>query len=75
MVDVLPTGKWNPSQALYEALNEADEMEHVAIVYMRRGDIVPRLTCSSMLPVDMNFLGTALQHYSMSFFEGNAEDD
>ena len=68
MVDVLNTGKWTPQQALLEAQGIQDDMDHVAIIYMRKGDLngTPHLTCSSMSPSDMNFLGFALQEHSLS---------
>ena len=68
MIDVLNTGKWTPQQALLEAQGIHDEMDHVAIVYMRKGDLkgTPHLTCSSMSPSDMNFLGFALQEHSLA---------
>ncbi len=66
-VEIFPSDKLSPQQAFLQADDELDEMEHVAIIYMRKGEDVPRLTCSSMQPVDMNFLGAALQHYSMRY--------
>ncbi len=68
MVDVLNTGKWSPIQAILEAEKITDEMEHVAIIWMEKGDLdgTPHLTCSSMRPVDMNFLGFALQEHSLT---------
>lgn len=68
MVEVLNTGKWSPSQALFESQNSVDDMEHVAIIWMRKDDLngTPYLTCSTMRPVDMNFLGFALQEHSLS---------
>ena len=67
MVEVLNTGKWNPEMALLEAQNIQDEMSHVAIIWMEKGDLdgTPHLTCSTMRPVDMNFLGFALQQHSL----------
>jgi len=69
MVDVFPSDKCSPQQALLQADEDVDKMEHVAIVYLRKGEIHPRLTCSTMLPTDMNFLGTALSHYSMIYMK------
>ena len=68
MVDVLNTGKWSPMQAILEAQGISDEMAHVAIIWMKKGDLdgTPHLTCSTMRPVDMNFLGFALQEHSLS---------
>ena len=68
MVDVLNTGKWSPMQALIEAQQLEDEMAHVAIIWMEKGDLAgtPHLTCSSMTPSDMNFLGFALQEHSLA---------
>jgi hypothetical protein len=66
-IEVFPSDHIDPRQALLQADEELDEMESVAIVYFRRGEDVPRLTCSSMPPMELNFLGTALQHYSMRF--------
>ena len=68
MVDVLNTGKWSPMQAIIEAQKITDEMEHVAIIWMEKDCLngTPHLTCSSMSPSDMNFLGFALQEHSLS---------
>ena len=68
MVDVLNTGKWSPMQAILEAQKIESEMEHVAIIWMRKNELTgtPHLTCSSMTPSDMNFLGFALQEHSLS---------
>jgi hypothetical protein len=65
VVDVLDTGTWSPSQALLRAQSDQDEMEHVAIVYVKKDENFPRITCSSIKPVEMNFLGFALQQYSL----------
>ena len=67
MVSVLPTDKQSPQQVLLNAENELDDIEQIAVVYIRKGEQSPRLTCSSMSPSDLNFLGAALQHYSMKF--------
>lgn len=66
-IDVLPTSKQTPQQAILNAETELSDMEQVAVVYIRKGEHHPRLTCSSMTPADMNFMGVALQHYSMKF--------
>ena len=67
MVDVLNTGKWTPQMALLEAQNIQEDMEHVAVIWLNKGDVegTPHLTCSTMRPVDMNFLGFALQQHSL----------
>lgn len=65
-IETFPSNRVTPQQALLTAGN-VEDMEHVAIVYMVKGEETPRLTCSDMQPVDMNFLGTALQHYSMRY--------
>ena len=46
MVDVLNTGKWSPIQALLEDQGTSDEMAHVAIIWMKKGDLdgTPHLT-------------------------------
>lgn len=69
MIDIFPSERASPRQALLQADLECEEMAHVAIVYMRKGELHPRLTCSSMQPTDMNFLGVALQHYSLRYLE------
>ena len=68
MVDVLNTGKWSPMQAILAAKNVSDDMDHVAIIWMEKGNLsgTPHLFCSSMKPSDMNFLGFALQDHSLS---------
>ena len=55
-------------QAILEAQKIESEMEHVAIIWMKKDEITgtPHLTCSSMSPSDMNFLGFALQEHSLS---------
>ncbi len=65
MVDVLNTPQWSPSQALLAALDHCDDMEFVAVAYVKKKGGVPHLTLSSMSPADMNFLGFALQTYSV----------
>ena len=67
MVDVLNTGKWNPEQCLLEAGKACADMEVCAVVYIQKGEEHPRLTTSSMKPTDMNFLGLALQQYSLKY--------
>ena len=69
MVDVLPTERQSPQQAFLNAESEIEDMESVAIVWFRKGEAHPRLTCSSMSPVDMNFLGYSLQHYSLKYLK------
>jgi len=65
MVDVLDTGEWSPTQALLKAMGDKENMEFVAIAYIRKDESFPRLTCSSMKPIEMNFLGFALQSYAL----------
>ena len=65
MIDVFPSEFQTPRQTLHNAEIEVDDMEHMAIIYIRKGEHNPRLTCSSMLPTDLNFLAVAAQHYSM----------
>jgi hypothetical protein len=69
MIDVFPSQKITPQQALLQATEELETMEHIAIVYMTKDELHPRLTCSSMQPVDMNFLGLALQNYSLRYLK------
>ena len=69
MVDVLNTGKWSPQQAILEAQNIHDEIEHCAIVFSRKGEDHPRLIYSDMKPVDLSFLGLAVQLHSMKFMK------
>jgi hypothetical protein len=65
MVDVLDTGTWNPEQALLEAQHHQDSMRCVAIAYIEKDEEFPRLTCSSMKPIDIHLLGVALQEYAL----------
>ena len=65
MVDVLNTKSWSPDQAILQAQGIQEDMKCVAIAYMQKGEEFPRLTCSSMKPVDMYFLGGALQQYAL----------
>ena len=69
MVDIFPSDKISPQQALLQADEEMPEMSCVAIVYLVKDELHPRLTCSSMQPVDMNFLGLALQQYSLRYLK------
>jgi len=69
MVDVLNAGKWTPQQALLHAQSTQDDMHHCAIVFIRKDEDVPRLIYSDMQPVDMNFLGLAVQLHSMKFMK------
>ncbi len=69
MVDVLDTGTWSPAQALLQAQSVQDDMECVAIAYMNKTEKFPRITCSSMNPTDLNFLGFALQQYSLEYLK------
>ena len=64
-VTPFPSREMTPRQALLYAEEAVDEMAHVAIVYMMKDENHPRLTVSSCMPVDINFLGVALQHYSL----------
>jgi hypothetical protein len=49
--------------------SDIDEMESVIIVYMKKGELHPRMTCSSMLPVDMNFMGFAITQHSLRYLK------
>jgi hypothetical protein len=73
MVDVLDTKEWSPQQALLKVMDEHGDMQLVAIAYIRKDEDCPRITCSSMSPKDMNFLGFALQQYSLSCMGGETE--
>jgi len=68
-VTIFPSDKSTPQQVLLAVEEILGDIDHMAIVYMPKGEIHPRLTCSSMLPVDMNFLGLALQNYSMKYLQ------
>ena len=65
MVDVLDTGTWNPSQAILQAQGGQDDMRVCAIAYIEEGEEMPRLTCSSMKPIELHLLGVALQQYAL----------
>jgi len=69
MIEVFPSNNITPQQALLQLGEDVDvgNIDQVAIVYIRKGENAPRLTCSSMSPSDMNFLGFALQHYSLQY--------
>jgi hypothetical protein len=69
VVDVLHTGKWTPQQALLEAQTTQDDMDQVAVVFIRKDEDIPRLIYSDMKPVDMNFLGLAVQLHSLKFMK------
>ena len=68
-VSAFPSSVKTPYQALLQVQEEVDDIDQVAIIYIRKGEDSPRLTCSTMQPVDMNFLGFALQNYSLSYLE------
>ena len=68
-VEAFPSLLKTPQQALLQATAEVDDIDQIAIIYMRKGEDSPRLTCSTMQPVDMNYLGFALQHYSVGYLE------
>ena len=65
-IETFPSKHITPEQALLTVGN-VEDIEQLAIVYMLKGEENPRLTCSDMMPVDMNFLGVALQHYSLRY--------
>jgi len=67
LIEVFPSETQDPRQALLHAESDVSNMEQVAIVYMRRGEMHPTLTCSSMMPVDLHFLGMALQMHAMKY--------
>ena len=69
MIDVFPSDKITPQQALLQAQDQEEDMDCVAIVYLSKGEDCPKLTCSSMNPVDINFLGFALQNYSLRYLK------
>ena len=65
MVDVLDTGEWNPQQALLKAMSYEDEIDFCAIAYIRKGADTPSLLYSTMSPIDMHFLGLAMQIHAL----------
>ena len=65
MINVFPSDILSPQQALLQAEEELENMEYVAIVYTLKGEDLPRLTCSSQSPMELSFLGTAIQHYAL----------
>ncbi|GAG06794.1 unnamed protein product [marine sediment metagenome] len=69
MVDIFPSETMSPQQALLQVEDEIDDMDHVAIVWMRKGELHPRFTCSTMMPVDLNFLGLSLQNHSLRYLK------
>ena len=70
-VELFPSDKITPHQAIIQLNDdiEVGEIDQIAIVYIRKGEYNPRLTCSSMTPSDMNFLGFALQNHSLKYLE------
>lgn len=69
-VTPFPSKKMTPEQALLHAQKDSEDMEYVAIAYILKGEDHPRLTCSSMQPIDVHFLGTAVQNYAMKDWDG-----
>jgi len=68
-VDVFPSDKITPQQALLYAEEELGDMASVAIVWLTKDGIHPRLTVSTMKPVDLNFMGVALQQHSLRYLK------
>jgi hypothetical protein len=62
-----PSKSMTPQQALLYAGDEVDDMEYVVIAYMPKGANHARLTVSSCQPIDIHFLGTALQRYAQDW--------
>ncbi len=69
MIDVLKTGKWSPIQALLEAQSIQDDMSEVVVVFMRKGEDIPRFIHSSMRPVDMYFFGGGIQAHAFGLMK------
>ena len=65
MVDVLDTGEWTPQQALLQAMNEQDDIECVAIVYMKKKADKPIVVLSSMDIPQITYFGFALQSMAL----------
>jgi hypothetical protein len=59
----MKTSKWTPVQALTQLLND-EEIAVCAVIYRRKGEFSPRVTCSSMNPMEVYFFGGALQEFA-----------
>ena len=59
----MQTPVWTPVQALTHLLND-EEIAVCAVVYRRKGENSPRVTCSSMKPMEVYFFGGALQEFA-----------
>jgi hypothetical protein len=64
---VFPSDKVTPQQALLQVQEEIEDVESICLVYMKKGDdeTAPYLTCSSQTPMVLNYMGVAVQHFSM----------
>jgi hypothetical protein len=63
-VEPFPSKNLTPQQALLYAGDDVDDMEYVVIAYMPKGANHARLTVSACQPIDIHFIGTALQRYA-----------
>ena len=65
MVEVLKVGKWTPEMAILEAQSVQDTMDSCVVIWLPKGEDVPRITNSAIRPIEMNFFATALYEHSM----------
>ena len=68
-IELFPSKKSTPQQTLLKATEELEDMECVAVIFLKKNALHPYLYCSTMKPVDMNFLGAALQNYSLEYMK------
>jgi len=68
-IEVMDTDKRSPQQTLLKSMDFVEEMDHVIVAYVPKGKDHIVMYCSTMKPVDMNFIGFALQNHSLSFME------
>ena len=61
MVDVLNTETWSPHQALLKAMNDVDDMDFVAIAYVKKNEEKPTIILSTMKVPEIAYLGFAMQ--------------
>ena len=68
-IDVLDTGTWTPQQAILQVTNDIPNITKCVVLYMQKGEEVPRVTASSMDAVDLHFFGFALQTFALRKME------
>ena len=66
LIEVFPSDDITPQQALLSAEQDLDDILHLAIIYVKKGEYTPRLTISDMDVKDLYFLGGAIQEFALN---------